>query len=621
MYAEVVVLTYQSPEIDAYTYLIPKELEKEIKVGQLIEVPFGKRNPLGIIIATYDRHPRESEDQILNPFNVQGKQVQDDKKVVIKPISKIVLENPLLLPYQIELIKWMSSYYLAPMVNCLNAILPELPSKLLMVHGSWHKQNKTINYELSTVNQSLILVPSINRIPETLAKFPKAKNYVVYHNELKTSEKFAIWTKIKSGEVDYIFGSRSAIFTPCSNLKQIIIYDEHDGAYKDERSPYFDTLTVAQKISQLTKTQIKIVDPSPKITTFLQLPKNIKIQKFPNSTHIVNMEKERLSGNRSLVSFDLEEEIREILENKGEILLFLNKKKESGHFFCKSCKNSEFLQKQPDICPSCKSPDIFWNVLNITTLASEVIKLFPKTQVNLITDNNRLTTNDLPAGKAGKGLTQIDIGTAFSLYAQLVKKYDLIAHIQTDSLINLADFSSGEKLFAQITSLKKLLKTSGKLILQTYKNENPAIELSTQNNYPSFFQAELSQRKSLNYPPFGLLVKLTLRGKNHEKIQKEASAVYGKLLSNINHEPLALSPSNGSTMNLPAGKAGHQPLTILGPYQSIFWQKYPSYHIILKYRLVSYSLINRQEAVSDINNLISNLPKGWLAEVEPNSIQ
>ena len=52
MYAQVVVLTYQSPEIDSYTYEVPKKLKGSIKSGQLVEVPFGKRNPAGIVLNT-----------------------------------------------------------------------------------------------------------------------------------------------------------------------------------------------------------------------------------------------------------------------------------------------------------------------------------------------------------------------------------------------------------------------------------------------------------------------------------------------------------------------------------------------------------------------------------------
>src|SRR3990167_10446135 len=118
MYAQVVVLTYQSPDIDSYTYEIPKELK--VEVGQLVEVPFGKRNPTGIVLSI-SPEIRNSKFEIRN----------------LKKISKIIFNQPLLLPYQVELLKWMNSYYLAPIVNCLNAILPELPRKLSIVNSKW----------------------------------------------------------------------------------------------------------------------------------------------------------------------------------------------------------------------------------------------------------------------------------------------------------------------------------------------------------------------------------------------------------------------------------------------------------------------------------------------------
>src|SRR3990167_4275326 len=297
MYAQVVVLTYQSPDIDSYTYEIPKELK--VEVGQLVEVPFGKRNPTGIVLSI-STEIRNSKFEIRN----------------LKKISKIIFNQPLLLPYQIELLKWMSEYYMAPMVNCFEAAMPPLNAKSLKLNA---KLVSSVQLSAFSVQQTLVLVPTINQIPETLAKFPRAKNYVVYHNELKLSEKFAAWQKIQSGKADYIFGSRSAIFSPCPNLKEIIIYDEHDGAYKDERSPYYDTLTVAQKIAELTKAKIKIVDPSPKITTYSALQNHIKIQKFAQKIQVVNMQNEKVSGRKSPISFDLEEVIRPILDEKGNI--------------------------------------------------------------------------------------------------------------------------------------------------------------------------------------------------------------------------------------------------------------------------------------------------------------
>lgn len=580
MYAQVVVLTYQPPSVDSYTYEIPKVLQSRIQIGQLVEVPFGKRNPMGIVLSC---HPEQSEGSRTRDSSSTA---QNDKKVIIKPITKILLDQPILLPYQIELSRWMSSYYIAPMVNCVEAALPPLNAKSLKSNAA---TNESVSRLSLVFSQSLVLVPSINKLPETLAKFPKAKNYVVYHNELKTSEKFSTWMKILSGEVDYIFGSRSTIFAPCPNLKEIIIYDEHDGAYKDERSPYFDTLTVAQKIAQLTKSQLKIVDPSPKITTYSALQNHIKIQKFSQDIVITNMQNERLSGRHSPISFDLEEEIKNILEEKGNILLFLNKKKESGHLFCKSCKSSLHLETQPLECPNCQSPDIFWNTLHVASLAKEASKLFPKTAVRIVTPYEPFTMNHKPS---------IDIGTALALYSQQVKKYDLIAHIQTDSLLNLADYTSGEKLFAQVIQLKKLLKDNGKLILQTYNPEHPTILSIEKGVYQSFYQSELNQRRLLSYPPYSLIIKLTVKGKVEDKVKKEAEILAKEL-----------------------GTRHQAPGTILGPYKPTFWQRQPTYHIILRYKIGDYSIRSREKAIMDVSKYLAVSNKNYTIEVEPSGIQ
>src|SRR3990167_993073 len=120
MYADVVVLTYQAPEIDSYTYEVPKKLEGLIKSGQLVEVPFGKRNPIGLILETGNQKP---------------------ETIKIKPINSIIFQMPILLSYQIKLLKWMAFYYHAPMVNCLEAIIPEIPKRLAGIRLSGCQAN------------------------------------------------------------------------------------------------------------------------------------------------------------------------------------------------------------------------------------------------------------------------------------------------------------------------------------------------------------------------------------------------------------------------------------------------------------------------------------------------
>ncbi len=583
MYADVVVLTYQSPDINYFTYLVPKNLEKEIKVGQLVQVPFGSRNPVGIVLSIVNR-----------PSTIVKK---------VKPITSILIGNPILLAFQIELLKWMSTYYIAPMANCLEAILPELPKRVARLEGfltarsQTNEQNSTIEFrkralaggkDVTGPAQTLVLVPTINRIPQTLAQFPKAKNYAIYHNELKLSEKFSTWLKILKGNVDYIFGSRSAIFAPCPALSQITIFDEHDSAYKDNRSPYFDTLTVAQKISALTGAQIKIIDSAPKIQTYFSMQQNISIPAYKSKESIINMQNEKLAGNYSALSTELLTLLRENLTASKNSLLFLNKKKEAGALFCKDCKNHQYLQTAPNVCPNCQSSNIYFNVLNITSLSKEIQKQIPGAQVNLISENvYRRSTIDYRQS--------IDIATASIFYAQLTKKYDLVAHIAPDTLINRADFSSSETLYAQITNLKSLLKETGTLILQTASVDNLVIKTAASGNYQAFYNEQLKLRRALSYPPFALLVKLTIKGKNSEKLEEKAEKLKEELT-----------------------KKDNSPLAILGPFRSIFFDKQSQFNIIIKYKLNSYSLTERDKAIKFLQDL-RNL-KDVQITVEPESI-
>ncbi len=587
MYTQVVVLTYQPPDIDSYTYEIPKNLEKEIKVGQLVEVPFGKRNPLGVVLSL-ESHPHESEDRILD-------QVENDKKVVIKPITRIFLNQPLLLPYQVKLLKWMREYYLAPMVNCLEAAIPPLNAKSLKLNAKLvssvqrsRQRRGSPKAAAFSFQQTLVLVPTINQIPETLAKFPRAKNYALYHNELKNSEKFSTWLKILSGKCDYIFGSRSAIFTPSPNLKEIIIYDEHDTAYKDERSPYFDTLTVAQKISEIGGAQIKIVDASPKISTYFQLKNHIKMQMFGTQTKIINMADEKLRGNFSPISTSLQIQL-----NKNQnALLFLNKKKESGSMYCKSCKFNDYFEKQPESCPKCKSQDIYFNVLNVDSLRAEVKKITKRSAFP-------------PEARLAKGgsvqRSEIDVQTATVFYSPKIKKYDLAAYIQPDSLLNRADFASPEILFSQIISLKKLLKDSGTLIIQTYNPDDETIKAAALNDYQKFYQNQIEMRRSLSYPPFSLLIKITVRGKNREKVEKLAHATFSFLNSTI-------QPSN------------HPTIQLLGPFEPVFFSKIVKFNIIIKYKLSSYDLEKRKKAMQKLLPILKGADNNFQITVEPASL-
>ncbi|MBI2012607.1 hypothetical protein HYS90_01610 [Candidatus Curtissbacteria bacterium] len=154
--------------------------------------------------------------------------------------------------------------------------------------------------------------------------------------------------------------------------------------------------------------------------------------------------------------------------------------------------------------------------------------------------------------------------------------------------MNFPDFASSEKLYAQITNLKKLAKKL--VVLQTYNPDSPVIKNAVSSNYSGFYNEELVQRKTFSYPPFALLIKITISGKNAEDKSE-------KLVEDLKQ----------STIN-------NQQLTILGPYLANL-----RYNIILKLPLPNYSLATRTKT---LEKLKKHLPKekGIKIIVEPNTL-
>ena len=42
-----------------------------------------------------------------------------------------------------------------------------------------------------------------------------------------------------------VIGSRSAVFAPVSNLSAVLVFDEHDASYQEERAPTWNARDVA----------------------------------------------------------------------------------------------------------------------------------------------------------------------------------------------------------------------------------------------------------------------------------------------------------------------------------------------------------------------------------------
>lgn len=101
MFAELVI-NIEAALQGTFHYDVPSDLRPLLKVGHLVEVEFGRRLAQGIIVGFDEAAPVDET----------------------KPIIALINEQPVLWPWQIELARWLSQRYLAPLNSCLRLMLP-----------------------------------------------------------------------------------------------------------------------------------------------------------------------------------------------------------------------------------------------------------------------------------------------------------------------------------------------------------------------------------------------------------------------------------------------------------------------------------------------------------------
>ncbi|HEV2580220.1 MAG TPA: DEAD/DEAH box helicase, partial [Ktedonobacteraceae bacterium] len=123
MFAEVLTSAARwQTEQPLLTYIVPVTLEQEARPGQLVAVPYGERLVEGIIW----RLTGHLEDTDLpqpadNPRERTSQALTLDQ---LRPISAILDPEPALLPHQRALAEWMATYYVTPLAQVAQSMLP-----------------------------------------------------------------------------------------------------------------------------------------------------------------------------------------------------------------------------------------------------------------------------------------------------------------------------------------------------------------------------------------------------------------------------------------------------------------------------------------------------------------
>ncbi len=98
----------------------------------------------------------------------------------------------------------------------------------------------------------------------------------------------------------------------------------------------------------------------------------------------------------------------------------------------------------------------------------------------------------------------------------------LVGVINADTALHLPDYRAAERTFQLVTQVAGRTgrgERGGRVLVQTFDPEHPAIVAASQHDYTKFADEELPAREAFHYPPYWSLARVVMRGAAEKTVQ------------------------------------------------------------------------------------------------------
>ena len=601
-----------------FSYLIPDDLKNEIKVGQAVSIPFGRRK----------------ED--LKAY-VVGFCDYLEEGIKPKEISQILESEPLFSIEYLELLDWVANYYFCDIQAVLNTALPQkffeknvkkyrtpkiknkiydiekinsdyklskaqekiysdikhVNSKTSLLYGITGSGKTEIYFKLieDTINEGknvIFMAPEIALVSQltirTIERFG-SDCVAIWHSSITEAEKYETWKKLRNNEIKILFGARSAVFAPIQNLGLIIIDEEHDSSYKQTMpNPRYNAKDVAKKLCDLYNAKLILGSATPTIESYYEaintnslftLKERYNSAKLPKVV-IIDMKEERAEKNYSLFSRTLIKNTKEAISRGEQVIFLINRRgfasytqclecgaviecpkcaipliyhSDTNSYKCHYCNHVEYEPK----CPKCNSEALEHFGLGSQKVEIMAGETFPDYKIERFDSDVLSKKNehiDILKRFQNKEI-DILIGTQMIAKGLDNKNVTLVGVINADLSFNLPDYRSSERGFSILTQVAGRSgrgDREGKVIFQTYNQNNIFLQNAQKQDYEAFYENEKELREMLDYPPYSKMIRVILSSKNEFRAEKSALEIemhlsdYIKKLT-LNENLLVLGPA------------------------------------------------------------------------------
>ncbi len=194
---------------------------------------------------------------------------------------------------------------------------------------------------------------------------------------------------------------------------------------------------------------------------------------------------------------------------KATVVLHTSQESGKNYFMCHICGERRSADENCVVCNSWRLTPLG---IGIDRVKEEITKDFPDIELIKIDADTTKTAKEISDGiekfKSRPG--SILLGTELVLQ-HLSDKIDHVAIISMDSLFSLPDFRIQEKIMYNIVRLRAQATRS--ILVQTRKIDQKVFEYGLKGNLSDFYRSTVDERKKFDYPPFSILIKITIEGK------------------------------------------------------------------------------------------------------------
>ena len=467
--------------------------------------------------------------------------------------------------------------------NALSGIQEAFRSKnVCLLHGVT-SSGKTeiyihlIREQIKKGKQVLYLLPEIALTTQIEHRLQRVfgNDMCVYHSRCHDNVRVEVWNRL-TGNNPYklILGARSAVLLPLQNLGLVIVDEEHEPSFKQEDpSPRYHGRNTAIMLASIFGAKTLLGSATPALESYanavsgkyglVTLTERYRGIRMPEIKIVDTADLRRRKYMQGLFSPQLIDSIGNALENRRQVILFHNRRGYAGTVECPDCgwvqkcnccdvsltfhkslnsANCHYCGRSyrvPAICPECGGKNLRSHGFGTEKIEEDVAALFP---------HARIARLDLDSAKSGyetiledfqEGRTDILIGTQMVSKGLDFDRVSVVGVLQADSMMSYPDFRSTERgyqLMAQVAGRAGRKDLPGTVIIQTRQPDAPVMDLVRRNDYESFYQNQMEERRAFAYPPYSRIITAVIKGQNQDAVERTALSLRTELAGLIGQD-------------------------------------------------------------------------------------